>query len=606
MVLRICPSAVRDSQPHMSANISQWTKNKAQPAHEGSRKTEHAAGRLQGHAMSMGAVGRVFLAILLASGTDGFHLGRTSTRSSMRLRSVLPENHRDANWNLSTAVQETQDDISDVLKAYDARRQSLVESIDLFTTTRLRDGDGANHPSLPSLQDVTLWGIGLAQLLELPGGRHDDAIFERLLDVASHLLRAQTDMLPYVEQTLMRGWPMIVTKRTQTPMFEAFMFGHIGLALSHAARAAALRGKHLLAASLLEPVLWYLHDGFFNLNMATTKLNKQGQVAFVPEGAPAARKRRHANAVGGVSADECLSEPQPYSDAIMVVRAALQAARAIDTIDWDSTSGTVHFYDWEAKDWREKLSSFVLKNAAWARQGFWEPPPTGADKRDNYPGVSGSRWWLWKSRDLSNCPEQKGSPKDRVEDISRAPIMIDFIAEFREWVHEQHHKRREQLPAEAAGIFSEGSVKRLLVTFLNRVVRDPKGKTGRKFACDVQGIHDDDRWGNPKRQCGSQSRHPVARPRHAVGFLPLAFSVREGMKQDSPISCDAFRTVNHLLPMAIPGRLFNAANFADFGSADTADMLVISKLIQAKFYFYNFKQRLDDSCGPLKPREVLL
>ena len=500
-------------------------------------------------------------------------------------------------------MQETQDDISDVLKAYDAKRQSMAASIDLFVRTRLRDGDGVNS-SLPSLKEVALWGIGLAKLLELPGGRHDDEIFKRLLDVASHLLRAQTDMLPYVEQTHMRGWPMVVTKRTQTPMFETFIFGHIGLALSHAARAAALRGDHFLAASLLEPVLWHLYDGFFNLNMATTKLTAEGQVTFVPKGASSARKKRHARAEGVSTPEECISEPQPYSSAIMVVRAALQAVRAIDAIDWESPSGTVPFYDWETKDWRKKLSSFVMKNAAWAKGGFWEPPPTGSDQRDKYPGAPGSRWWLWKSRDLSNCPEHQGSAKDRVEDLSRAPIMIDFISEFREWVHEQHHQRRQQLPIEAARIFPDNSVKHLLVTFLNRVVREPKGRTGRKFACDVQGVFDEAKWGSPKRQCGSQDRRPVVRPRHAVGFLPLAFSVREGIKQDSALSCDAFRTVDQLLPMAIPGRFFNAANFANFGAAGSADMLVISKLIQAKFYFYNFKQRLDDSCR-LEPQEVL-
>ena len=491
-----------------------------------------------------------------------------------------------AEWDSAVAVQETQGDIANFMKVYDDQRPDLLEMQELFLKTRLKNLETLD-PTLPNFRELPQWGMGFGRLIDLPGHKHDTALYDRLQDIASILLRGYKEEHSYVEDGVMRGWPMFVDPRDPKTRFEAFQSGHISMAISHAARAAGRYGHHAAAADLLGPVLSTLYDSFLTNDTEKSKLDGKGRVVYVPKRASKGRKKRHLKAVGGGSPEVCMTQPEAYNHGLVAGRAAIAAVRALDAVDW----GQVEFplQELTLDETKERLNYVIVRSAKYFRKAFSEPPVTGSDPRDNYPGPDGTAWWQWNYRDLTRCPEAHGTNKHRPEDIAHTKFDIDFIVDFRDWIQEQPdnvHVRRKY-----RNLFGPPEIHRLLVTFLNRIIHDYNAPAHERFACDVVGVYDGDDWGNSAKQCGNPSRAPETRPRHAVGFLPLAHTVKDKLGKNSQLSCDAFRTVYEILPHALPGEKFDSFNFA------TVEQNHGAKLIEAKHHFYNFEKRLMDACN---------
>ena len=497
-----------------------------------------------------------------------------------------PKNGREA-WNRDTAFQEVRRDVDRLLVAYDEDRARLNSTLEMFLDTRVKDIQKLN-PKYRGFRAIAVWGNGLADLYEMPGHDKHGEIYSRLMEVASLLRRAQTTTHAYVEDRIIRGWPMVIDVRDSEPTFDSYQFGHIGRAMALAARISAERGDHGNAASLLEPVLWYLHDGFLSDDAETSRLDEDNRVVWVPQKASEGRKERHLQVTSGLQR-RCISEPLPYNRGLAVAGAAMAAVRAIGAVDWEAQHWTMK--EWSLKKCRRKLGELVRDNAMWFREAMWEPPPAGFDEeRDNYRGRNGTSWVLWKYRDYSGCPKFQGTDIDRLEDIDHGGEDVAFVADYRQWVDEDPKGIELSRTDDGRVMFPKSLVRRMIVAFLNRGISDYGAPASMRFACDISGVNDRNGWGNSEKQCGSsRSWGRGRRPRSAVGWLPLALTARKASHGWAELRCDVLRLVEAVLPLTLLGD--DEFDTASFGVPHGSWAPIA---IQTNYYFYNFRAELSE------------
>ena len=304
---------------------------------------------------------------------------------------------------------------------------------------------------------------------------------------------------------------MYLDRSNKHQVFEGYNSGHISMAIAFAARRAAMRNDNDLALKLLKPVLENLYDGFMSFDMERSKVNAESLVVLVPLDASRERKRRYRSI--GVE-KSCLGQPEAYNHGIQVARAAIAALLAIDEIDWSKVSWPMT--EWTKKECQLRLSEFIRQNARWMRSAFYEPPPTGSDPLDKYPGtgVEGKAWFQWKYRDLSTCQTYQGGVADRLQDIVHAKPEIHFVGEFRAWAAEQ--PLAGQCEQDDRDIFPKSVLHRMIVTFLNRLVYNYEAPSRQRFACAISGIITNSTWGDAWKQCKG-ARRAVVRAQAAAG-----------------------------------------------------------------------------------------
>ena len=470
-----------------------------------------------------------------------------------------------SHWDKETAIRVVEDDVETLLARFEKERGDLEDIAKDFDKTRVKD-DG--------IRKLAQWGAALSRVYELPGIARRDEVAQAMEELAELLLDTRKRSYSYIEDRVMRGWPMFVDRSDDVASYEGFNAGWIATAVSLSARAVARRGDDSKAAKMLMPVLEFLWDGFFTSDIEMSKLDDDMRVVYVPKGASAQRQRRQLDST---NIEGCLDVPQAYNHGLLVARAAIAALRAMDEINWKKASWTM--YEWSMEEAQEVLGEFIRKNAEWFLDGMEKQEPTGDDKRDMYPGGKGADWYVWKYKDVSKCSKYEDTFKDRPQDIGHAPFEISFMTDFRTYVKEGTSGSKSK----DSDIFDERDVRAIMVTFLNRMV-DYSKSGGRKFACDLTGITEKSKWGYPDKQCGS-SRNANHRPLLAPAWLELAANVHgDDMRKDKELECDALRMVNALLPMTVPGE-------------DDYDKDFFGKLtdkwgtyaIQAKYYFYNYK-----------------
>ena len=502
-----------------------------------------------------------FLALLLAASIY--------PTTGKAVRSMNPS--QPGEWHPKVAEEEVHDDISAILKLYDDSRDDLEHILEKYKRTLIKDG---------KIRLLAVWGVALSQLMDMHSGAHDKDIYLRLMDVSELMLKSFTSMHSYVEDTVMRGWPMYVNKDDPHPVFEAYNFGFIGEAIASAARhAAGEYGEHAQAARMLKPVLQALYDGFYTHDIEMTKVDSKGRVVYVPEGASKDRKKRQMK----VTPDEpCIEAPQAYNHGLMIARASMAAYGALEAIDWDQASWGMDA-EWTKAECKDQMAKLIRQNARWLRKGLATPEPTGSDRRDKYPGSKGTEWYQWNYRDLSDCKELQGGYLDRPEDVAHATYEVKFITQYRHW--EQQHGSGDD-----DSMFDKDDIRKLMVTFLNRIVYDYDAPGSERFACDVEGINDNSDWGHPWKQCGN-TRRLAYRAKIVPGWLALAHVVKDDIgKDDKLLRCDALRVVRTILPLVVKGKEFDAKNFKPMLPKWAPDA------ISAKYYYYNYESEFKDHC----------
>ena len=484
-----------------------------------------------------------------------------------RMRSMNPS--QSGEWSPKVAEEEVHNDISALLNLYDKSRDKLEAILEKYKRTLIKDG---------KIRLLAVWGVGLSQLMDLHSGPHDKEIYARLIDVSELMLESFTSMHSYVEDKEMRGWPMYVNKDDPHPVFEAYNFGFIGEAIASAARHAAEDGEHAQAAKMLKPVLQALYDGFYTTDIEMTKLDPQGRVVYVPDGASIMRKNRQMKIT---PYEPCIGAPQAYNHGLMIAQASMAAYSALEAIDWDKTSWGMDD-DWTIAECKDQMAKLIRQNARWLRDGMTSPEPTGSDRRDKYPGAKGTEWYQWKYRDLSGCKELQGGYLDRPEDTSHATYEVKFITQYRQW--EQLYGRGDD-----KSLFDTDDIRKLMVTFLNRIVYDYDAPGSKRFACDVDGINDNSNWGYPWKQCGN-TRRLTYRAKIVPAWLALAHAVKDDIGKDNKMRCDALWVVRTVLPLAVKGKEFDKKNFGTMLPKWAPDA------ISAKYYYYNYEREFKDHC----------
>ena len=495
-------------------------------------------------------------------------------------------------FSSKTAVSEVDKDIKAMINAYDRDRGMLMGVLEEFNLNRYKDA---------GIRKIPDWGIALGRVYELDGIGRKDELVDRLVDTADMLLTAYKEHFSYVEQSVIRGWPMLVDPRDSTQTFESFNYGHIAMCVAWAAKALAKhRGEHQRAAKVLMPVLGSLKDNFLTDDPAKSKLDNKGRVVYVPKDAPVDRKLRHMR-VTQQDDQECLNSPQAYNHGLMAARAAMMAREAMSAIDWDKAAWGMDD-EWSITKAKRLIDTFILDSGRFLKHGMVDQPGTGTSKWDMYPGPSGSEWVIWNYRDYTKCDIGQGTYKDRPEDIAHATYETNFVNEFRRWAYNKF--------PEASETFSEKDVHKMIVTFLNRVVADYDAPGGKRFACDITGVNDDDDHGwnlidvHAWKQCGGSRKLPV-RAGFAPGWLVLATSIRPTITGDhdseaSEMSsesvdpkrahCDVMRMVKTILPLVLPGDEFDDANFHRMTSKWA------SESIEAKYYWHYFQKGIRKHC----------
>ena len=470
------------------------------------------------------------------------------------------------------AAKEVETDIDNFIAAYDNIRDDLKSIANEFDKTRVKDA---------GIRKLADWGIALSRVYELDGMKADKRLLDRMKDCADMLLGTSKTQQSYVENTVMRGWPMYVSESDKEPTFEAFNFGHIGVAISLTARAIALRGNHERAARMVTPVLEALYDGFLTNDTAKSKLDRAGRVVYVP--APRIlNKMRAARQIRATDHEGCLDNPQAYNHGLMAARAAMAAWRAIHVIDWNVAEWTM--VEWNRIQAKNQLDEFVEKNAQYLKDGLQMQPTTGESKLDKYPGPKGTEWYQWKYRNYEKCPKAIGTFLDRPEDMAHATYETNFVVEVRQWAHD--HQGEPDI------IFDMNDAHRMMVTFLNRVVADYEAYGGERFACDVDGTTDkkSNGIGEAWKQCGGSRRKEV-RAAFAPSWLPLATAVRYDLDKNDQAHCDALRMTNTIMPLVMPGAEFDEDNF------DRLSVKFASEAIQAKYYWHYYEKGMKHLCS---------
>ena len=182
-----------------------------------------------------------------------------------------------------------------------------------------------------------------------------------------------------------------------------------------------------------------------------------------------------------------------YNHGTSPARAAMDVMEVIDLIQegngWDRKVSWP-LSECSLEECRKKLRKYVKKNGIWMKSAFEQPPSTRTGqypKLDKYPGDDGTPWYTWRYQDVSNCPDGPVyDPKgirtaefvDRPQDMQHGKEEMAFIHEYMEWATRTG----------TSDIFNMGDIRRLIVTFLNRVVYDYSAASNNNlFACDVEG-----------------------------------------------------------------------------------------------------------------------
>ena len=501
-----------------------------------------------------------------------FLLQLATASSSSPIRPIADTSAK--HFDKDIAAKEVEKDIDNFLAAYDNIRDDLNSIANEFDKTRVKD---------VGIRKLADWGIALSRVYELEGMKADNRILDRMRDCARMLLSTRKTQHSYVENAVMRGWPMYVNEADREPTFEAFNFGHIGVAISLTARALAMKGQHEKAARMVTPVLEALYDGFLTADPTKSKLDRDGRVVYVPRPASVMNKMRAARQIRATDHEpDCLDNPQAYNHGLMAARAAMAAWRAIHVIDWSEAEWTM--VEWNRVQAKNQLDAFVEKNAQYLKDGLKRQPPTGGSKLDKYPGPEGTDWYQWKYRNYDMCPKAIGTFLDRPEDMAHATYETNFVVEVRQWAHE--HQGEPDI------IFDMADAHRMIVTFLNRVVADYKADGGERFACDVDGTTDkkSNGIGESWKQCGGSRRKEV-RAAFAPSWLPLATAVRYDLEKNNQAHCDALRMTNTVMPLVMPGAEFDETNF------DRLTVKFASEAIQAKYYWHYYEKGMKHLCN---------
>ena len=122
-------------------------------------------------------------------------------------------------FDKEVASKEIKEDVMSFLDAYDGIRDDLQDIANKFDKTRVKD---------VGIRKCADWAIAMARVYELEGVPHADKILEAMKELADMLLSARKTGHSYVEDKVMRGWPMYVSEDDKEPIHESFNFGHIG------------------------------------------------------------------------------------------------------------------------------------------------------------------------------------------------------------------------------------------------------------------------------------------------------------------------------------------------------------------------------------------
>ena len=484
----------------------------------------------------------------------------------------------DPEWNPSNATDEVNDDIVKFLKKYDSAQDELRHIADDFHETRVKD-DG--------IRKLAVWGTSLSRLYDLMMLKpsNETAVIRQELHArakrnAMRLLESYNETHSYIENATMRGWPMYVDKSDAQPSFEAFNFGHIGTAVCHAARMDADNGDHKEAAWKVRRVLNAMYDGFLTADKGKTKLDPDGWVVYVPRGS--GNKGRKARQKAATERKRCLDVPQAYNHGIMVARAAIACEKAMERIDWADAGWPME--EWTREEAARSLTGFVKRSAELLLGDFEEvevPSRRSRSSRDRYPGAAPASFYTWRYRNLAKCPKERDTQRNRFEDIAHGSYATDFLSEFHEGAY--------------GNLLQESELRKLVVTFLNRIVRDYGAEGSGRFACAVDGTHDGSEQGPPRwpRKSCRNSRSLKTRAAKAPQWLTLASVLRGAAESDRALRCDVLLMVKTVLDLVLPGASFDSANF------DRLDPSWASHAIAAKYHYYNYEARFSRDCRAL-------
>ena len=492
----------------------------------------------------------------------GLCIGLAGADDSLRLAAISGSFD---GWDAAQALAEVQPDVDRLVAHCAARRTSFTNMVVGYADTR------AKGP-----RQVALAVVALAQLLEsgAVGAAARAAAYDEMMDLALLLNGTFVDMYGTVEEKSMRGWPFLI--KGTTPEFDSYQGGHVAEAVALAAEQAAVAGARGTAASLAGAVAAFLHDGFLTGDPERTKVGAPGVVVYVPDFASDGRRERWAEHYGHPRGPpiECLGEPQALNHGLMAAQAGVALLRAHAAIDWDGARWAVADAD-GAPLGRETfvadLEAFVEASTKTLRRAL-KKKRTKAKAADRYEGPVGTAWYKWRYRDVSGCEAYAGSRiKDRWEDVGHSLYEAEYVAKVRALGARYYGSSKR------FGL-RRRHVRRLLVTCLNRLVRDRDAVGGARFACDVDGSVTN------VKNC-ALSRVESRRHLHMPNHLALATAARG----DPKARCDALSLVDVVLPLFLEGHAdFVHAHDQDDGMC--FDGTLISALIDAKYHFYWYER----------------
>ena len=521
------------------------------------------------------------------------------------------KNRNDDQWDPKSAAEELPEDAEKILDSLNSNaNKALKEIIKDYSKTKTK---GSN------IRKVGSWGITLGKLYDLPGVKDDEkmknSLLAQLTDIADGLKDAWVNEVSHVEGKKVRGWPFILRNEPEYN-HEGFNAGHLGMAMSYAAIAQAEYGEHEEASRNVEYVLAWLYDNFFSYDDGKNKLDDQGRLVWIPFRAPEDRRKRYL-ALSEVkqSGTEkfCEHQPDAYNHSLELARAVIVTLKALKKIDWSKADWTMP--EWTLMEAELRLGEMVRQNARWFKNALLTQKTGDNKKFDNYPGPEGTEWYIWKYREfdvfgknLENCGEElfdhsskegKYAVKLRPQDVSHAKHEVDFIVDYLKWI--------EIDPPGGCGdesmdksVFTMEDLRKLTVTFLNRIVRDPGAKVlGERYSCDVSGTYDGEpgpdipELGNVEptieKSCRDRGRHVDERPTAAIGWISLATAAaRLGDVQkgaDQRHLCDILQMLEYAFSVVDPDspNFDNSKDLGDgFGVNWGAEALFI------KYYFYNY------------------
>lgn len=435
--------------------------------------------------------------------------------------SAIGDGYRDGSWSEERAAGEIASDVEALVDAFDKDSKDIERLCNSFAKRPYKD-DG--------IRGVALWGIALDRVRRLPNVGSGRRLRDGVLRVGARLAALHTRAHSYVEDRIMRGWPMYVSRGDRHPTHDVLNAAYIMIAVAKAARAAAEHGEHGAAARLLGTVLWTLRDGFFNDDPEKTKLGAGLLPVHVPDTASRERLQRYLSAQ--TSARECLESPQAYNKVLTLATACIESLLAAEAVDWKRAEWPVEG-GWDKRRALTDLRLFVKRAAGWWKAS-WTVENGAAE---------------WKYWDV--CKGIRGSAADRPEDVSHGASCMAFVEAYAAWGGDSS--------------IGKSDVGKLIKTFVKNIVVDTSAGGGDRFACAVDG---DTRT---KKQCRS-SRSVGSRPRAAAGWLAVAHLGGR---------CDGEDMAWSVLDMALPPGTDPAFKKVAQSWA--------SEVIQAKYFFYNRK-----------------